>query len=169
MIRRLKRLFVVSFPFDPLTADQVKTLKGALHREVVVKRRPATTASVPANRPLLPGAVALDVLDSRQEQAARSIGSGHQVIFGIAGSGKSVLLTSRARLIATHEPAKKVLILCYNKVLAASTAAQLAADPALRTDRGPELSLLGCSQVGPVEEGRRVVRELREADRGNPA
>jgi superfamily I DNA/RNA helicase len=103
-----------------------------LHREVVVKRRPATAASVPANRPLLPGAVALDVLDAQQEQAARSIGSGHQVIFGIAGSGKSVLLTSRARLFATHDPTKKVLVLCYNKVLAASTAAQLTVDPALR-------------------------------------
>jgi UvrD-like helicase C-terminal domain/AAA domain len=132
VIRRLKRLFSVNFPFDPLTRDQVNTLKGALHREVVVKLRPATAASVSANRPLPPGSVALDVLDASQEQVVRSIGSGHQVIFGIAGSGKSVLVTSRARLIATQDPTKKVLILCYNKVLAASMAAQFAGDPAMQ-------------------------------------
>jgi hypothetical protein len=132
VIRRLRQSFAVSFPFDPLTEDQLKTLKGALHREVVVRRRPATPASVPAGQPLLPGSVALDVLVAQQEQAARSIGAGHQVIFGVAGSGKTVLLAARARLIAARDPSTRVLILCYNKVLAAATAAQFAADPALR-------------------------------------
>jgi hypothetical protein len=132
VIRRLKRLFAVSFPFDPLTEDQLRSLKGALHPEVIVRRRAATSASLPGSQPLLPGLVALDVLDAQQEQAARSIGSGHQVIFGIAGSGKSVLLKARARLIATREPSKKVLLLCYNKVLAAVTTTEFGRDPALR-------------------------------------
>lgn len=87
-MRRLKRLFAVNFPFDPLTEDQVKTLKRALHREVVVRRRPATAASPPGGQPLLPGSVALDVLDALREQAARSTGSGHQVVFVAVGSGK---------------------------------------------------------------------------------
>lgn len=75
VIRRLRGLFSVPFVFDPLTEDQVRTLKGVLHREVVVKRRPATVASVPPGQPLLEGAVALEVLDAQQEQAARSMGS----------------------------------------------------------------------------------------------
>src|SRR4051794_41002685 len=132
VIRRLKQLFPASFAFDPLTEDQVRTLKGVLHREVVVKRRPATPASVPEGQALLPGAVALDVLDAQQEQAARSIGSGHHVIFGVAGSGKTVLLLARARLIAAADPGRKVLVTCYNKALAACLSARLADDPGSR-------------------------------------
>ena len=107
VIRRLKQLFPAYFPFDPLTEDQLKTLKGVLHREVVVKRRPATAASVPEGQGCCPGAVALEVLDAQQEQAARSLGSGHHVVFGVAGSGKTVLLLARARLIAAAGPAQE--------------------------------------------------------------
>jgi hypothetical protein len=132
VINRLKSLFAVRFPFDPLTEDQIRTLKGALHREVVVRRRPSTTGSVPKGQPLLPGAVALEVLDAQQEREARSLGSGHHVVFGVAGSGKTVLLLARARLIAERDPGRKVLVLCYNRVLAASLAAQLG-EPDLRS------------------------------------
>src|SRR5262249_6637246 len=88
VIRRLKRLFAHHFPFDPLTEDQVQTLKGVLHREVVVKRRPAPPPEAPGAPAPPPGAVTLEVLDAQQEQAARSLGSGHHVLFGVAGSGK---------------------------------------------------------------------------------
>jgi len=132
VIRRLKRLFAAPFAFDPLTADQVRTIKGVLHKEAVVKARPATAASAPAGQGLLPGAVALEVLDAQQEQVARSLGDGHHVVFGVAGSGKTTLILARARLLARQDPAKKVLILCYNKALAAHLAAQLAGDQGLR-------------------------------------
>ncbi len=130
VIRRLKRLFAHHFPFDPLTEDQVQTLKGVLHREVVVKRRPAA-ATAAAGPAAPPGAVTLEVLDAQQEQAARSLGSGHHVVFGVAGSGKTVLLLARARLLAAREPGRRVLFLCYNKALAADLAARLADDTSL--------------------------------------
>jgi hypothetical protein len=132
VIRRLKRFFPAPFPFDPLTEDQAKTLKGILHREVIVRRRPATADSAPKGQGLLPGAVALDVLDTGQEQVARSLGSGHRIVFGIAGSGKTVLLLARARLAAARDPGRKVLVLCFNKALAAYLAAALDVDPTLR-------------------------------------
>ncbi|SIO61375.1 Superfamily I DNA and RNA helicases [Singulisphaera sp. GP187] len=125
VIRRLKAMFPAPFPFDPLTEDQVKTVKGVLHKEVIVRRRPATAASVPKGQLLLPGAVALDVLDAHQEQVARSLGDGHHIVFGVAGSGKTVLILARAQLIALQDAAKKVLILCYNKALAADLVARL--------------------------------------------
>ena len=132
VIQRLRRLFAAPFSFDPLTDDQLATIRGVLHREVVVRKRPATAASVPEGRPLLPGSIALDVLDASQEQVARSLGQGHHVVFGIAGSGKTVLLLARARLIAASDPAKRVLVLCYNKALAAYLASQLGDDPGVR-------------------------------------
>ena len=132
VIRRLRQLLAIVFPFDPLTEDQIQTLKGVLHREVIVNRRPATAASVPAGQVPAPGAVTLEVLDAQQEQAAGSLGSGHHVIFGIAGSGKTVLLLARARLLAGRDPSGRVLVLCYNKALAADLTARLAGDPNLR-------------------------------------
>ena len=133
VIRRLRQLFTVVFPFDPLTEDQVQTLKGVLHPEVVVKRRPATATSVPSGPvPEPTQAVTLEVLDAQQEQAARSLGAGHHVIFGIAGSGKTVLLLARARWLAGRDPSKRILVLCYNKALAADLTARLAGDSSLR-------------------------------------
>jgi superfamily I DNA/RNA helicase len=114
-----------------LTGDQVTTLKGALHREVIVRSRPATTKSLPDGRPLPAGLTVLEVLDTEQEQAARSLGEGHQLVFGVAGSGKTLLLLARARLLADRDPSAKVLILCFNKVLAASLAAKVCDLPAI--------------------------------------
>lgn len=132
VIRRLRQLFTIVFPFDPLTEDQVQTLKGVLHPEVVVKRRAATVASVPSGPVPVPEAVSLEVLDAQQEQAARSLGAGHHVLFGIAGSGKTVLLLARARWLADRDPGKKILVLCYNKALAADLTARLAGDSGAR-------------------------------------
>jgi superfamily I DNA/RNA helicase len=56
-------------------------------------------------------------LDERQEQLARSIGDGHRVFFGVAGSGKTLLLLARAKLLA-EAGERRVLVLCFNKVLA---------------------------------------------------
>jgi hypothetical protein len=58
------------------------------------------------------------VLDKQQEILARSLGSGHRVIHGVAGSGKTLILSYRAMFLA--EILKKpVLVLCFNITLAA--------------------------------------------------
>jgi superfamily I DNA/RNA helicase len=60
------------------------------------------------------------VMDLQQEQLARSLGDGHRVIHGVAGSGKTMLLGYRAEHLAkAHTAASKpILILCYNEPLA---------------------------------------------------
>src|SRR5262249_46133215 len=55
-LRRLRQMFPADFPFDPLTAEQLKTVQGVIHKEVQVKSPPA-------------GGV-LEVLDAKQEQLA---------------------------------------------------------------------------------------------------
>ena len=59
----------------------------------------------------------LRVMDIQQEQLARSLGEGHRVIHGVAGSGKTLILTYRAQHLA-QMCTKPVLILCYNRTLA---------------------------------------------------
>jgi len=61
------------------------------------------------------------VMDLQQEQLARSLGEGHRVIHGVAGSGKTMILSVRAETLARAGPsgaAKPVLVLCYNQPLA---------------------------------------------------
>lgn len=57
------------------------------------------------------------ILDNEQEKLARELGEGHRLIFGVAGSGKTVILIARARILARRHPDWKILILCYNKLL----------------------------------------------------
>jgi DNA helicase IV len=69
------------------------------------------------------------VMDIQQEQLARSLGDGHRVIHGVAGSGKTMLLGYRAEHLAkAHTAASKpILMLCYNEPLAKQLARIMAA------------------------------------------
>ncbi|WP_210543300.1 DEAD/DEAH box helicase [Rhodoferax sp. PAMC 29310] len=69
------------------------------------------------------------VMDLQQEQLARSLGDGHRVIHGVAGSGKTMILGYRAEFLArANAPASKpILILCYNEPLAVKLASAMAA------------------------------------------
>ncbi len=59
------------------------------------------------------------VMDLQQEQLARSLGDGHRVIHGVAGSGKTMILGYRAEYLAKAATAssKPILILCFNEPL----------------------------------------------------
>jgi hypothetical protein len=59
------------------------------------------------------------VMDIQQEQLARSLGDGHRVIHGVAGSGKTMILGYRAEYLARAggPGSKPVLILCFNEPL----------------------------------------------------
>jgi hypothetical protein len=59
------------------------------------------------------------VMDLQQEQLARSLGEGHRVIHGVAGSGKTMILSYRAEYLAKAAASSKpILVLCYNQPLA---------------------------------------------------
>jgi len=64
------------------------------------------------------------VMDLQQEQMARSIGDGHRVIHGVAGSGKTMILGYRAEYLARAQTpgSKPILVLCYNEALAVKLA-----------------------------------------------
>ena len=56
----------------------------------------------------------LKSLDSTQERMARSLGGGHRLLFGVAGSGKTVVLVARAKFLSEALPTGKILVLCFN-------------------------------------------------------
>ncbi|MCW5261286.1 DNA helicase II [Verminephrobacter eiseniae] len=71
----------------------------------------------------------LRVMDLQQEQLARSLGDGHRVIHGVAGSGKTMILGYRAEYLAktARDLRKPVLVLCYNEPLAVKLQATMQA------------------------------------------
>ncbi|HEY7774262.1 MAG TPA: 3'-5' exonuclease [Marinagarivorans sp.] len=58
------------------------------------------------------------VMDIQQEQLAKSLGEGHRVIHGVAGSGKTLILGYRCLHLA-QATTKPILVLCFNITLAA--------------------------------------------------
>jgi hypothetical protein len=58
------------------------------------------------------------IMDLQQEQLARSLGDGHRVIHGVAGSGKTLILGYRCLQLADALN-KPILVLCFNITLAA--------------------------------------------------
>ena len=62
---------------------------------------------------------------------ARSLGEGHCLVRGVAGSGKTIVLTCRARHLRELHPNWKILILCFNRVLAGHLAQTIGADDRL--------------------------------------
>lgn len=109
----LLRFFKPFWHITPLTPQQVDVLRSVIHPEIILSYLPL--------KPLTPDEAEkcfdLVVLDRRQENNARKIGEGHRIIYGVAGSGKTVLLISRAKWLHEREPRAKILLLCYNVVL----------------------------------------------------
>ncbi len=66
------------------------------------------------------------VMDIQQEQLARSLGEGHRVIHGVAGSGKTLILGYRCLHLA-EAMNKPILVLCFNVTLAARLRAFISA------------------------------------------
>jgi hypothetical protein len=103
--QELKAFFAPWWPIARLTPRQVDVLRGIIHPEIRIESQ------------LNPEQLA--VLDLRQERHARGIGDGHRVIRGVAGSGKTVLLIARAKMLSEQSPGAQILVLCYNVSLAA--------------------------------------------------
>lgn len=119
LMRRLESMFTTRFKFLALTDDQISTIKGILYPEKAIKETPATTKSVPVSVKLTPGSSAIMTLDIEQERLAADTRDGHRLFYGVAGSGKTLILLSRAKSLASRLLGNHVLVLCFNITLAA--------------------------------------------------
>ena len=122
LIKTLKELFDPWWRFEPLDERTIDALRAIIHPEIVISDAtvPEAPSTLDRSRSL-----PLKVLDTRQENNARNIGTGHRIIYGVAGSGKTVLLIARARLLSRQAPEAPILVLCYNVAFAAYLQSQL--------------------------------------------
>lgn len=109
--------------FDAPLRDLISTEAEKLHRALI---HPDTVIGSP-QLPFLSATPeqSLKVLDRKQESLAKNLGEGHRVVRGVAGSGKTLVLTYRARLLAEMFPKQTVLITCFNRSLKGVLARQL--------------------------------------------
>lgn len=119
LMRRLENMFTQRFKFMALTDDQISTIKGIIYPEKAIREKPATFESVPGDSVPPPNSSTIVTLDIEQERLAASIRDGHRLFYGVAGSGKTLILLSRAKLIANRLLNNRVLVLCFNITLAA--------------------------------------------------
>jgi hypothetical protein len=91
----------------PLDPDQMDEVRSVLHPEIRIGWG-ATTEEI------------MRVMDRNQERLARTLGDGHRLLRGVAGSGKTIVLISRARYLRKQHPDWRILVLCFNRVLARS-------------------------------------------------
>ena len=114
--QRLLGLFTVHYPHT-LTSAQRDRIRWHLFPEIRLNTGPTLPAEAGDALPPVPDL--LQVMDLPQERIARTLGSGHRVIHGAAGSGKTMVLVLRAQMLAaTARPGQPVLVLCYNRALA---------------------------------------------------
>jgi hypothetical protein len=109
--KRLWEMFSIPFK-GALTLPEIDRVRWHLFPEV---RIPARQGDLFEEEQVAPDLVR--VMDLQQEQLARSLGEGHRVIHGVAGSGKTLILGYRAEHLA-QVVKKPILILCYNDSLA---------------------------------------------------
>ncbi len=108
LVGALKKFFDPWWSFAALNEKQISTLRAIIHPEIIISKAPSGREECRDT---------LKTLDLRQERLERKIGDGHRIVYGVAGSGKTVILIARARLLATDKN-KQVLVLCYNRPLA---------------------------------------------------
>ena len=106
---------------EVLSLPQIDRVRWHLFPEVRIPRSQADLFENESPRMDL-----LQVMDLQQEQLARSLGEGHRVIHGVAGSGKTLILGYRAEHLA-KVATKPILVLCFNKSLAGKLAATMQA------------------------------------------
>ncbi|RST66244.1 nuclease [Bacillus pumilus] len=115
LIEKLFDMFHVPFKLNtPLSSDELERIRYHLYKEIRVG---ADVEPVPYQEKLLLSFRNIKTMDLHQENLAKQIGDKHRLIRGVAGSGKTLILATRAKMLAEQHPNWKILILCYNVAL----------------------------------------------------
>ena len=120
--QRLWQMFSVQFQ-SLLTLPEIERIRWLLFPEIRIHQQGLALGE--ASEGPAPAPDALKVMDLAQEAIARGLGDGHRVIHGVAGSGKTLILAYRCQFLA-RTLAKPILVLVFNKALAAWLQFQMA-------------------------------------------
>lgn len=114
----------------PLRDQEEKRARAVVNPEIVLPQ-PSTTSLPLFQDPEIPPEDVIRVMDREQERVAEHLGAGYRVLRGVAGSGKTLVLAHRARHLHKNWPNWRILMLCFNRVLANALDAMVEADDRL--------------------------------------
>ncbi|WP_088830569.1 3'-5' exonuclease [Paenibacillus tyrfis] len=101
-----------------LTDEDIQAIRFHLFPEVRISAE--YRAPIQHQDQLLLSLHNIKTMDLHQENMAKQIGDKHRLIRGVAGSGKTLVLASRAKMLAKAHPDWKILVLCYGIPLSRS-------------------------------------------------
>jgi hypothetical protein len=117
LMEKILNMFVVPFRLrEPLSIEDINAIRYHLFPEVRISAE--FKAPVPYQDQLLLSLHDIKTMDLHQENLAKQIGDKNRLIRGVAGSGKTIILASRAKMLLKQNPDWKILILCFNISLA---------------------------------------------------
>ncbi|OLS40719.1 nuclease-related domain-containing DEAD/DEAH box helicase [Bacillus sp. MRMR6] len=117
LMEKILNMFVVPFRLrEPLSYEDINAIRYHLFPEVRISAE--FKPPVPYQDQLLLSLHDIKTMDLHQENLAKQIGDKNRLIRGVAGSGKTIILASRAKMLSKQNPDWKILILCYNISLA---------------------------------------------------
>ena len=137
----------------PIEQAQESAARAAVNPEIVIRGTQGELFAPVADRD---DEEILRTLDRKQEQLARSLGPGYRLIRGVAGSGKTLVLTCRARNMAVHFPEWRILLVCFNKALSLALTEHVAEHTNVRVHTVDALALraLKTTRRTPDDERR---------------
>lgn len=106
---------------EVLSGDAEKVHRAIIHPDTVIGHEQLQLGAIAHS----PSSDELRVLDRQQEALAKTLGGGHRIIRGVAGSGKTLVLTYRAKLLAENFPRQRILVTCFTRSLRARLEAEL--------------------------------------------
>ena len=114
---RLWAMFVVAFPVT-LTLPQQDRVRWHLFPDLRITMGTPSNSESGSGMLTIPDLI--QVMDLQQETTARTLGTGHRIIHGPAGSGKTMVLIFRAQQLAAQAApgSPPILVTCYNRPLA---------------------------------------------------
>lgn len=131
----------------PLGMAEQAHVRAAVRPEIVIRGRTGAMFGAADSN----GAAAVRALDREQERTAHHMGTGYRVLRGVAGSGKTLVLTHRALHMARHFPEWRFLLLCFNRPLAAALRAQVTEAPNIDVETLDQLAYRLLRAAGRVD------------------
>lgn len=103
----------------PMSGQEAQRARTAINPHIILPDR--STEQLPLlGEPELGPEEIVRVMDREQERLAEHLNWGYRVIRGVAGSGKTLILISRARHLHRHWPHLRILLVTFNRVLASA-------------------------------------------------
>ncbi len=150
----------------PLDEREEKRARAVVNPEIVLPS--SAHESLPLfQEPEISSEDVIRVMDREQERVAEHLGDGYRVLRGVAGSGKTLVLAHRARYLHRHWPSRRILVLCYNRVLANALATMVTPDDRLKVTNVDRLAynLAGRDGSRPTDLEARVLEAGKQAER----